>query len=67
MPEPYKMPGYKDNIIMAGGTFIQGSSIELSADAPLRPPYIGYLQGGFNYDHGRLGALIALSEILKSK
>ena len=64
-PEPYKMPGYEDEIIMAGGTFIQGSSIELSADAPLRPPYIGYFQGSFNYSHGKLGALIALSEVLK--
>jgi len=64
-PEPYKMPGYEDEVIMAGGTFIQGSSIELSADAPLRPPYIGYFQGSFNYSHGKLGALIALSEVLK--
>lgn len=65
MPEPSPMPGYEDEIIMAGGTFIQGSSIELSVDAPIRPPYIAYFQGGFNWHHGKLGVLIALNELLK--
>ncbi len=50
-PIPDAMPGYADEVVMAGGTFIQGSSIELSADAPMRPPYIGYLQGGFSREH----------------
>ncbi len=53
-PEPDDMPGYQDPVVMAGGTFIQGSSIELSADAPMRHPYIGYLQGGFSRHHVEL-------------
>lgn len=55
LPEPWEMPGYQDPVIMAAGTFVAGASIELSADAPIRPPYIGYLQGGLSYAHGRLG------------
>lgn len=62
--EPWDMPGYEDQVIMAAGAFIQGSSIELSADAPIREPYIGYLQGGLNFDHAKIGILIALSEVL---
>ena len=62
--EPWDMPGYTDQVIMAAGAFIQGSSIELSADAPIREPYIGYLQGGLTFDHGKIGILISLSKIL---
>ena len=63
--EPWDMPGYTDQVIMAAGAFIQGSSIELSADAPIREPYIAYLQGGLTFDHAKIGVLIALSRILK--
>lgn len=62
VPEPWAMPGYQDEVIMAAGTFVSGASIELSADAPIRPPYIAYLQGGLTYTHGK----IALIEMLKS-
>ncbi|MHC6179863.1 methionine gamma-lyase family protein [Clostridium sp. JNZ X4-2] len=62
--EPWDMPGYSDQVIMAAGAFVQGSSIELSADAPIREPYIGYLQGGLTFDHAKVGILIALSSIL---
>jgi cystathionine beta-lyase family protein involved in aluminum resistance len=62
--EPWDMPGYKDQVIMAAGAFIQGASIELSADAPIREPYIAYLQGGLTFDHAKIGILIALSKIL---
>ncbi|GFZ29598.1 hypothetical protein CSC2_01240 [Clostridium zeae] len=61
--EPWDMPGYNDQVIMAAGAFIQGSSIELSADAPIREPYIAYLQGGLTFDHAKIGILIALSNI----
>ncbi|WP_446899619.1 aminotransferase class I/II-fold pyridoxal phosphate-dependent enzyme [Clostridium sp. LBM24168] len=61
--EPWDMPGYSDQVIMAAGAFIQGSSIELSADAPIREPYIAYLQGGLTFDHAKIGILIALSNI----
>lgn len=63
-PIPGPMPGYTDQVIMAGGTFIQGSSIELSADGPLRPPYIVYLQGGLTFEHAMLGILGAASALL---
>jgi cystathionine beta-lyase family protein involved in aluminum resistance len=59
-PEPWKMPGYDSPVIMAAGAFIQGSSIELSADAPLKPPYTAYMQGGLVYEHVKLGVMIAL-------
>ena len=59
-PIPEYVPGYEDQIIMAGGTFIEGSTIELSADGPLRAPYTAYMQGGLNYAHVK----IALSKIL---
>jgi cystathionine beta-lyase family protein involved in aluminum resistance len=62
--EPWDMPGYNDQVIMAAGAFIQGSSIELSADAPIREPYIAYLQGGLTFDHAKIGILIALSKVL---
>ena len=62
--EPWDMPGYKDQVIMAAGTFISGASIELSCDAPIREPYTAYLQGGLTFDHGKIGILIALSRII---
>lgn len=62
--EPWDMPGYEDQVIMAAGAFIQGASIELSADAPIREPYIGYLQGGLTFDHAKIGIMISLSQIL---
>lgn len=64
-PEPWNMPGYDDPVIMAAGAFVQGSSIELSADAPIRPPYIVYFQGGLTYEHSKLGSLMALQNIRK--
>ena len=65
-PEPWDMPGYNDQVIMAAGGFVQGSSIELSADAPLRPPYIAYLQGGVTYDHVKIGVIYALQNLINS-
>lgn len=62
--EPWAMPGYTDEVIMAAGAFIQGSSIELSADAPIREPYIAYLQGGLTFDHAKIGILISLNNII---
>ncbi len=62
-PEPWDMPGYEDKVIMAAGTFVSGASIELSADGPLRPPYIAYMQGGLTYESGRLGVILAAREI----
>lgn len=62
--EPWAMPGYNDEVIMAAGAFIQGSSIELSADAPIREPYIAYIQGGLTFDHAKIGILISLNNIL---
>jgi cystathionine beta-lyase family protein involved in aluminum resistance len=61
------MPGYSDNVIMAAGAFVQGSSIELSADGPVRPPYTAFLQGGLTYESGMYGILSAAAEVLKSK
>jgi cystathionine beta-lyase family protein involved in aluminum resistance len=58
------MPGYEDKIIMASGSFTQGSSIELSCDGPLREPYIAYQQGGLTYEYGKLGLISALEELL---
>ncbi|AJS58305.1 methionine gamma-lyase family protein [Paenibacillus sp. IHBB 10380] len=57
VPEPWDMPGYEHPVIMAAGTFIQGGSLELSADAPIREPYIGYMQGGLTYSHVKYGVL----------
>lgn len=54
---PWAMPGYEDEVIMAAGCFVQGSSIELSADAPIKPPYIGYLQGGLTYEHAKIALM----------
>ena len=61
--EPWAMPGYNDEVIMAAGAFIQGSSIELSADAPIREPYIAYLQGGLTFDHAKIGIFISLNSL----
>jgi cystathionine gamma-lyase len=61
-PIPEYIPGYEDKVIMAGGTFIEGSTIELSADGPMRPPYVAYMQGGLNYSHVK----IALRKILEN-
>ena len=65
VPEPWDMPGYQDQVIMAAGAFVQGSSIELSADAPLREPYIAYKQGGLTYESAKLGITVAVDNILK--
>ena len=64
-PEPWAMPGYEDDVIMAAGAFVQGASIELSADGPMRPPYMAYLQGGITYESGKLGILLALEQLQK--
>ena len=65
VPEPWDMPGYQDPVIMAAGTFVSGASIELSADAPIRAPYIGYLQGALTYAHGRLGIEGAVARLVE--
>lgn len=64
-PEPWDMPGYQDQVIMAAGAFIQGASIELSADGPMREPYIAYMQGGLTYGSGKVGIIAAVDNILK--
>ncbi len=61
------MPGYDDQVIMASGSFNQGSSIELSCDGPIRPPYIAYLQGGLTYEYGKLGLIKAIYNLLKNE
>jgi len=63
VPVPWDMPGYDDPIVMAAGTFVQGASIELSADAPVKPPYIVYAQGALTYAHMKLGLMCALTEM----
>lgn len=63
VPVPWDMPGYDDKIVMAAGTFVQGASIELSADAPVKPPYTVYAQGGLTYAHMKLGLMMALEEM----
>lgn len=65
IPEPWDMPGYTDQVIMAAGAFTQGSSIELSCDGPIRPPYIAFMQGGLTYSYGKLGVLKAVSNLKK--
>ena len=67
VPEPWDMPGYTDKVIMAAGAFTMGSSIELSCDAPIRPPYVAFQQGGLTYEYGKLGVLKAVENILKNK
>lgn len=66
-PEPDDMPGYESKVIMAAGAFTLGSSIELSADAPLREPYAAWMQGGLNFHSGKLGVMLAADKILGSK
>lgn len=64
-PYPSYMPGYEDDVIMAAGTFIQGASIELTADGPTRPPYVAYVQGGLTYSHVKIAICIALNRLLE--
>ncbi|GIN61642.1 hypothetical protein J27TS8_16350 [Robertmurraya siralis] len=66
-PYPSYMPGYEDDVIMAAGTFIQGASIELTADGPTRPPYVAYVQGGLTYSHVKIAICIALNHLLEKK
>ncbi|MBQ3276005.1 MAG: methionine gamma-lyase family protein [Oscillospiraceae bacterium] len=63
-PVPAPMPGYDSPVVMAAGTFVQGASLELSCDGPVREPYLGFLQGGLTYESGKLGVMSALSEML---
>lgn len=65
IPMPWDMPGYTDQVIMAAGTFTQGSSIEISCDGPIRAPYIAYQQGGITYHYGKLAVMRAIAELLK--
>lgn len=62
---PAYMPGYEDDVIMAAGTFIQGASIELTADGPIRPPYEAYVQGGLTYSHVKIAICTALDQLLE--
>ena len=66
-PVPWDMPGYEDQVVMAAGAFVQGSSIELSADAPIRAPYIVYFQGGLTYEHSKFGVIKALQALYDKK
>ena len=63
VPEPWAMPGYDSEVIMAAGAFVQGSSIELSADGPLRPPYTVFFQGGLTWNHARFGILMSVQQM----
>ena len=63
-PEPWAMPGYESEVIMAAGAFVQGASIELSADGPIRPPYAVYFQGGLTWFHAKLGSLMSIQKLL---
>ena len=65
-PEPWAMPGYDSDVIMAAGAFVQGSSIELSADAPIKPPYAVYFQGGLTWYHAKLGILMSLQKLYEA-
>ena len=62
-PEPWAMPGYDSDVIMAAGAFVSGSSIELSADAPIKPPYAVYFQGGLTWYHAKLGIMMSLEKV----
>lgn len=64
-PIPWAMPGYDDEVVMAAGAFVQGSSIELSCDGPMREPYLAYMQGGLTFESGKLGVMLAVDEMLK--
>ncbi len=63
-PEPWDMPGYDDQVIMAAGAFVSGASIELSADGPMREPYAVYFQGGLTWQHGKFGILKSLQQMM---
>ena len=65
-PVPWAMPGYEDEVIMAAGAFVQGSSIELSADGPIRPPYAVYFQGGLTWYHAKLGILLSVQKLVEA-
>ena len=65
-PEPWAMPGYESEVIMAAGAFVQGASIELSADGPIRPPYAVYFQGGLTWYHAKLGILMSLQKLVEA-
>lgn len=67
VPEAWEMPGYEDKVVMAAGGFIEGSSIELSADGPIRDPYFVYYQGGLTYEHCKLGVLKSLNNLIEKK
>ena len=64
VPEPWDMPGYDSDVIMAAGAFVQGSSIELSADAPIKEPYAVYFQGGITWNHAKLGIMKSLQYLV---
>ena len=66
-PFPWDMPGYEHQVIMAAGTFVAGASIELSADSPIKKPYIAYLQGGLTYEHVKIAAMYCLQSVLENK
>ena len=66
-PEPWDMPGYDSPVIMAAGAFVSGSSIELSADGPIKPPYAVYFQGGLTWQHAKLGILTSLQKLCDEK
>ena len=66
-PEPWDMPGYSSQVIMAAGAFVQDASIELSADAPIKPPYIAYMQGGLTYESAKLGIMVAADKMLRKE
>ena len=65
LPEPSDMPGYNDKVIMASGSFTQGSSIEISCDGPLREPYIAYFQGSLTYDYGKIAIINIMDKLMK--
>ncbi len=65
LPEPWDMPGYEDQVVMAAGTFVAGASIELSCDGPMRAPYTAYMQGGLTYAHGRIALAEALNRMIR--
>lgn len=67
LPMPWAMPGYDDEVIMAAGTFVAGASIELSADSPIKEPYIAYVQGGLTYEHVKLAVIMCVQELLANK
>ena len=64
-PEPWDMPGYDSPVIMAAGAFVSGSSIELSADGPIKPPYAVYFQGGLTWQHGKFGIMKTLQKLVE--